>query len=315
MTAADLSEFRAEWVIPISTSYHGWRVYELPPNSQGVAALEMLNIMERFPLAKLGPQNPESIHVKIEAQKLAYQDLRRYNADPRSAGVPVAGLLDKTYAARRAQAIDPERANCDAKPGRPSGGDTIYLTVVDRDGNIVSLIQSLFEAFGSAVVVEGMGFHLQNRGAGFSFDAGHPNALGPRKRPFHTTIPGFLERDNIHIGFGIVGGPNQPQAHAQFISNLVDYGMNIQAALDAPRFFKPAEGGCEVRIEGRVPPQAIAALRAKSHQVDVRGDYSFYMGPGQVVLHDSAAKVNYGASSPRGDGCAIPERPVFKTGR
>ena len=231
-----MSEFEPEWVEPISTEYRGWKIYELPPNGQGVAALAMLNIMETFPLFQRAPRSVEALHPMIEAQKLAYADLLRYVADPRFAKTPVAGMLSKEYARERAALIDPYAARCESAPGSPpsTAGDTIYLSVVDREGNIVSLIQSLYLSFGSGVMVEGMGFHLQNRGALFEMDEKHPNALAPRKRPFHTIIPAFMEKGNIHIGFGIMGGFNQAQAHAQFVSNLVDHNMNIQAALEAP---------------------------------------------------------------------------------
>ena len=314
MSAEDLAEFSAEWVTPISTTYRGWSVYELPPNGQGIATLEMLNIMERFPLADFGFLSAQAFHAKIEAQKLAYQDLKRFVADPRFAKVPVAGLLSKDYAGERAALIDPNRARCEVTPGNPprTGGDTIYLSVVDKDGNIVSLIQSLYAGFGSAVFVDGMGFHLQNRGGLFELDPQHPNALAPRKRPFHTIIPGFMEKGSVRIGFGIMGGFNQAQAHAQFVSNVVDHGMNLQAALEAPRFTKPTFGGCDLQIEGRVPPPVLHNLTRKGHKLEVRGDYSGTMGGGQATMHDIASGVNYGASSPRKDGAAVPEpAPYF----
>jgi gamma-glutamyltranspeptidase / glutathione hydrolase len=312
MAAADLSEFESEWVEPISTDYRGWKVYELPPNGQGMAALEMLNIMERFPLASYGPLSADAFHIKMEAQKLAYADLR-YLADPRYAKVPVEGIVSKKYAAARAKLIDAKRAGCDTPAGDPKqyAGDTIYLTVVDRDGNIASLIQSVYLAFGSGVVVEGFGFHLQNRGGLFEMDAAHPNALAGRKRPFHTIIPAFMEKGPLHIGFGIMGGLNQAQAHAQFVSYLVDHGMNIQAALEAPRFTKLNFGGCHAMIEARVPADVRAELSSRGHKLDLQGDFSSWMGGGQVVVHDSAAGVNYGASSPRKDGGAIPEAPDY----
>ena len=313
MSAADLSEFEPEWVAPISTEYRGWKVYELPPNGQGVAALEMLNIMETFPLFQYRPQSAEALHAKIEAQKLAYADLLRYIADPRFSKAPVAGLLSKEYSKERSALIDPDTAHCAAKPGSPprSAGDTIYLTVVDRDGNIASLIQSLYLSFGSGVLVEGMGFHLQNRGGLFEMDATHPNVVAPRKRPLHTIIPAFMEKDNIHIGFGIMGGFNQAQAHAQFVSNLVDHNMNIQAALEAPRFTKLTFGGCDVMIENRVPRDVRDELSGKGHRLELLGPYSSTVGGGQAVIHDSSAKVNYGASSPRKDGAAVPEAPPY----
>ncbi|MCS6953669.1 MAG: gamma-glutamyltransferase [Bryobacteraceae bacterium] len=317
MDASDLSEFQAEWVTPIWTEYRGWRIYQIPPNSQGIAALEMLNILERFPIGALRPGSADDFHYKIEAQKLAYQDLARYVADPRFVSVPVAGLLSKDYAARRAALIDAERARCEVSPGQPlaSSGDTVYLSVVDREGNIVSLIQSIYLPFGSGIVVEGMGFHLHNRAGLFHFDEKHPNALAPRKRPFHTTIPAFMEKDHLHIGFGIMGGLSQAQAHAQFVSNIVDHGMNLQAALEAPRFTKLNFGGCDLLIEGRVPAEVRAELKRRGHILDERKDFDDLVGGGQAVMHDSATRVNYGASCPRKDGAAVPEPdPYFETG-
>jgi gamma-glutamyltranspeptidase/glutathione hydrolase len=309
MTAADLAEFRPEWVEPISTTYRGWTVYELRPNGQGMAALEMLNVMERFPLAQYGAASADALHVKMEAQKLAYSDLRRYLADPRFVKVPAAGIISKDYAAERAKTIDMQKAHCEVEHGDPGrfGSDTIYLSAVDKDGNIVSFIQSLSGAFGSGVVVEGFGLLLQNRGALFLLDPDSPDVLAPRKRPFHTIIPGFMQKGDVHIGFGIMGGLNQPQAHAQFVSNIVDYGMNLQAALEAPRFTKLDFGGCDFMIEERVPEAVRQALAERGHVLTVRGAFSNPMGGGQAVMRDSAAGVNYGASSPRKDGAAVPE--------
>ena len=308
MQLDDLAGFSAEWVEPISIDYRGWKVYELPPNVQGMAALEMLNIMGQFPPDKDGPKGVVELHKKIEAMKLAYADLYRYNADPRFAKVPVAGLLDKSFAAQRAAKIDPNKANCNPGPGNPATSDTTYLAVVDKEGNIASLIQSNYSGFGSGVVVKGMGFALQNRGALFSLDKAHPNVLQPRKRPFHTIIPGFMERGDLHIGFGIMGGANQPLAHAQFVSNLVDYGMNIQAALEAPRFTVTSnQVTCDILIESRVAPDVLQALRQKGHNLIVRGEYTSLMGRGQVVVHNSRTGMNSAASDPRADGVAEPE--------
>ena len=308
MQLDDLAEFSSEWVEPISTDYRGWKIYELPPNVQGMAALEMLNIMETFQPEKAGPKSAAELHKRIEAMKLAYADLYRYNADPRFAKVPVAGLLDKGYAQQRAAKIDPNKANCNPGPGNPATSDTTYLAVVDKDGNIASLIQSNYSAFGSGVVVDGMGFALQNRGALFSLDATHPNALQPRKRPFHTIIPAFMERGDIHIGFGIMGGANQPLAHAQFVSNFVDYGMNIQGALENPRFTVTSnQVTCDILIESRFPADVLQALRQKGHNLIVRGDYTALMGRGQAVMHNSKTGMNWAASDPRADGVAEPE--------
>ena len=313
MAAADLGEFQSEWVTPLETDYHGWKVFELPPNGQGIAALEMLNILSLFPLSSWPSRGVSELHTQIEAQKLAYADLHRYVADMRFAKVPVAGMMSMDYARERAKLIDPDRARCDVQPGNPEvHGDTIYLSVVDRDGNIVSLIQSIYDLFGSAVVVDEYGFPLQNRGGLFQLDPAHPDALAPRKRPFHTIIPAFMEKGSVHIGFGIMGGLNQAQAHAQFVSNIVDHGMNIQMALEAPRFTKKTWGGCDLMIENRIPKEVRDALTAKGHQLKVQGDFSDEVGGGQAVIHDSATGVNWGASDPRKDGSAVPEpHPYF----
>lgn len=315
MALEDLADFSSEWVEPISTDYRGWKIYELPPNVQGMAALEMLNIMEQFQPDKNGPSSVVELHKRIEAMKLAYADLYRYNADQRFAKVPVMGLLDKGYAKERAAKIDPEKANCNPGAGHPATSDTTYLAAVDKDGNIASLIQSNYSAFGSGVVVLGMGFALQNRGGLFTLDPSHPNALQPRKRPFHTIIPAFMERGDVHIGFGIMGGANQPLAHAQFVSNLVDYGMNIQGALEAPRFtVTSGEVSCDILIESRVPADVIESLRKKGHNLIVRKEYTALMGRGQAVMHNSKTGMNWAASDPRADGTAEPE-PVQGFGK
>lgn len=310
MSAEDLADFQPEWVEPISTTYRGWTVYELPPNGQGMAALEMLNIMETVPASSDGPLSVAELHKKIEAMKLAYADLRRYDADPRFAKVPVKGLLSKDYARDRAKLIDPGRANCDVAYGTPHS-DTTYLTAVDREGNIVSLIQSNYEAFGSGITVRGAGFVLQDRGALFTLDPDSPNVLAPRKRPFHTIIPAFMERGDQHIGFGIMGGANQPLAHAQFVSNIADYGMNIQQALENARFTVNSKGGCNITIESRVKPEVLEKLTSMGHKLLVENEYSTSMGRGNVVVHDSKTGVNYGASDARADGSAEPEPPPF----
>ncbi len=307
MTAEDLAAFSSEWVEPISIDYKGWRVYELPPNSQGIAALEMLNFMEASPADAHGPHSPAEMHKRIEAMKLAYADVYRYDADPRCYDAPVNQLLSKEYARARAKLIDPAKANCEVPAGHPIAGDTTYLTVVDRDGNIASWIQSIYTDFASAVTVDGMGFLLHSRGGGFTLDPTHPNVLAGGKRPFHTIIPAFMERGHQHIGFGIMGGPNQPLAHAQFVANMVDYGMNIQAALEAPRFTKRTSTGCDVWIESRVPAETLAQLSARGHEISIRRAYTQEMGRGQAILHDSNTGTNYAASDPRADGSAIPE--------
>jgi gamma-glutamyltranspeptidase / glutathione hydrolase len=315
MAAADLALFQPEWVAPISTTYRGWTVYELPPNGQGMAALEMLNVMERFPLAEGGFDNAASFHVKMAAQQLAYTDLDKYLADPRFASVPVKGITSKEYAAERARTIVAGTANCSVSPGNPVpfGGETTYLTTIDRDGNIVSLIQSLYNEFGSAVVVDGYGFPLQDRGALFSLDPASPNVVAPRKRPYHTIIPGFMQKGDLHVGFGIMGGANQPQAHAQFVSDVVDYGMDLQGALEAPRFRNVALAGCTYYFENRVPEAVRDRLTKMGYTIRLRGAFSSVVGGGHAVMYDAATGMKYGASSPRKDGAAVPEpAPIFK---
>jgi gamma-glutamyltranspeptidase/glutathione hydrolase len=239
--------------------------------------------------------------------KLAYADLYAYVADPAFEDVPVAGMLDKTYAKKRAAGINPKKANCGVEAGEPEFKDTTYLAVVDKEGNIASWIQSVSGSWGSGVVVDGMGFHLQNRGGGFKLDDKHPSRLEPRKRPFHTIIPGMLEKGDKHIGFGIMSGPNQPQAHAQFVSNVVDYGMNLQEALEAPRFRVTSVPGCDVSLESRHDGDVLKALEKMGHNVKRLGDHSTVMGRGNAVMHDAATGVNFASSDSRADGQAMPE--------
>jgi gamma-glutamyltranspeptidase/glutathione hydrolase len=312
LAAADLAQFRAQWADPISTTYRGWEIFELPPNGAGIAALMMLNIMEGFPLGAAGHNSADALHTIIEAKKLAYADMQRHVADPKFSDVPVAAMLNKEYARERATLIDPSSARDHADAGSLfSAGDTTYLCVVDRDGNMVSLIQSNFASFGSGVVAEGTGFALQNRGALFTLDRRHPNVLAPRKRPLHTIIPAFMTSGAARIAFGIMGGWNQSQAHAQFVSNIVDHQMNIQASLEAPRFTKLTFDGRDVAVEGRITSDAQQGLSARGHELDVQGALCSFMGGGQAVMRKDG--VNYGASDPRKDGCAIPEPVQPKT--
>ena len=313
MTAADMAEFSSEWVDPISTTYRGWTVLEMPPNGQGIAALEMLNILENFPLAEYGHNSARALHTMIEAKKLAYADLLRHIGEPRASRLPVSGLLSKDYARTRAKLIDPARANCAVEAGTPPavGNDTIYLSVVDREGNMVSLIQSNYVSatFGSGLVAPGTGFALHNRGGLFSLDPASPNALAGRKRPLHTIIPAFLEKGDVRIAFGIMGGWNQSQAHAQFVANLVDFGMNIQQALEAARFTKSTFAGCDVEMESRIPESVRSELASRGHKIELLGTFSPDVGGGQAVQRDFPARVNYGASDPRKDGAALPQLP------
>jgi gamma-glutamyltranspeptidase / glutathione hydrolase len=313
MTAEDLADFKAEWVEPLSTDYRGWTIYELPPNGQGIAALLMLNIMENFPLGQKGYEfgSANALHVMIEAKKLAYSDLIKYIGDPRGQKLPIAELLSKARAAERAKLIDMEHANCNpTAEGLPAAGDTTYLTAVDREGNMVSLIQSNYNEFGSGMVAPGTGFVLQDRGALFSLDPNSPNALAGHKRPIHTIIPAFAQKGDVQIAFGIMGGWNQSQAHAQFVSDLVDYKMNIQAALEAPRFTKLDFAGCDVMLENRFSPQMREQLARRGHKIQLMGAFTSAVGGGQAVLRDFANGVNFGASDPRKDGEAIAELPL-----
>jgi gamma-glutamyltranspeptidase / glutathione hydrolase len=313
MNGEDLAEYSSEFVEPISTTYRDWTVYELPPNVQGMAALEMLNIMETFPLGQKdwGFGSANTLHAMIEAKKLAYADLIKYIGDPRKQKLPVATLISKEWAAQRAKRIDSNHANCKAEAGEIStGNDTTYLSVVDRDGNMVSMIQSNYESFGSGIVAPGTGFALHDRGGLFSMDASSPNALAGRKRPLHTIIPAFAQKGDTRVAFGIMGGWNQSQAHAQFIADLADFKMNIQAAMEAPRFSKHSFGGCDVMMENRFSQKVREELAAKGHKVDLKGAFSSAVGGGQAVLRDFAAGVNYGASDPRKDGQAAAELPL-----
>lgn len=313
----DFAEFKPEWVEPISTTYRGWSVYELPPNGQGIAALSMLNIMEQFPLAQYGRNSVKALHVMIEAKKLAYADLIRYIGDPRFSKIPVEQLLSKELARKRAALINPDRAACSVMPSQLAehlsaiGRETTYLSVIDERGNIVSLIQSNFSAFGTGLVAPGTGFVLQNRGALFSLKPGLPNTIDARKRPLHTIIPGFMQKGETTIGFGIMGGYNQAQAHAQFIADIADFGLNIQAALDAPRFTKLTFEGCDVQMESGIPAAVRGQLAAKGHQIKVLQGVSMTMGRGNAVMRNGKG-TNYAASDPRGDGEAIMQSPPWE---
>ncbi|MHB8392062.1 MAG: gamma-glutamyltransferase [Acidobacteriaceae bacterium] len=314
-TREDFSDFQPEWVQPISTTYRGWTVYELPPNGQGLAALSMLNIMEQFPMAQYGHNSVDALHVMIEAKKLAYADMYKYVGDPRFTPVPVQQMISKDLAKQRAKLIDMHKASCQVVPSsitqilNAHGNSTIYLSTIDKDGNIVSLIQSNYEGYGTGMVAPGLGFSFQDRGAGFSLTPGLPNSLAGHKRPLHTIIPAFMEKGDIHIGFGIMGGWNQAQAHAQFVANVVDYGMNVQAALEQPRFTKPTFDGCDVEMEPGIPETVREGLTQRGHQIQLLEPFSFSVGQGEAVVRDSRRNVNFAGSDPRSDGEAIPQEP------
>ncbi|HXI31343.1 MAG TPA: gamma-glutamyltransferase [Vicinamibacterales bacterium] len=314
LAADDLREFAPEWVEPISTTYRGWTVYELPPNTQGIAALLMLNLMEQFPLGDYGFHSTRALHVMIEAKKLAYADMLRYVGDQRFTTTDVASLLSKDAAKTRAKAIDATRAARDVRPSTLAGlttsvgADTVYLCAIDRDGNIASLIQSIYEGFGTAMVPRGAGFALHNRGGLFTLEPNHANTLAPRKRPLHTIIPAFMQNGDVRIGFGIMGAFNQAQAHAQFVANIVDYGLDIQQALEAGRFTKGTFAGADVNVEALVPEEVRAELAALGHEVTTIPPRTGVFGHGQAVMDDGHG-VHFGASEPRHDGAAIPEAP------
>lgn len=300
ISADDLAGHSSTWVDPISTSYHGYDVWEIPPNGQGLTALIALNILEGFALKQLERDSTQSYHLQIEAIKLAFADAQRYIADPECADVPTEALLSKEYAARRCSLIGKNALL--PTPGEPARGGTVYLCAADGDGMMVSFIQSNYTGFGSGVVVPNTGIALQNRGAGFTLREGHPNHVEPNKRPFHTIIPGFLTRDGAAIGpFGVMGGHMQPQGHVQMIVNTVDHGLNPQASLDAPRWYWGQ--GREVTVEPEIPAAIVQELRVRRHHVTVAEEHGLF-GRGQIIWRlPSGAYV--AGSDGRTDGYAV----------
>jgi len=311
----DFENHKSEWVDPVSANYRGYDVWELPPNGQGIAALEMLNILEAYDLSSLGRHSAEYLHLFVEAKKLAFADRARFYADPAGQDLPVQELISKEYAARQRARIQPHRAATDVSAGDPKlqHGDTIYLTVVDKDRNACSLIQSLYQGFGSKVTPGGVGFALQNRGALFSLEDEHPNRLEPHKRPFHTIIPAMVTRDGRPwLVFGVMGGDMQPQGHVQVLVNMIDFGMNVQAAGDAARVRHAgsatptgepmdADGGT-VSVERGIPDVALRGLLERGH----RAAYSLGgFGGYQAILIDTENGVLHGATESRKDGTAV----------
>ena len=315
LTKADFADYQPEWVEPVSTTYHGWRVWETPPNTQGIAALSMLNVMELYPLRSWGHDSAKTLHIEMEAKALAYADMLHYVGDPRTDEIPTAKLISKALAKERAKGIT-DRANCTVLPSDRKQqldklqSDTTYLAMVDRDGMVVSFIQSNAGAFGAGLVAEHTGFVLQNRGTGFYMEPGQPNSLAGHKRPLHTIIPAMMQKDGQTIGFGIMSGFNQAQAHAQFVANVVDFDMNLQAAMDAARFNKD-NSGCGVNLEDGYPREVMEQLAAQGHQINLVPRYSQVMGRGNAVMHDDRSGINFGASDPRADGQAVPEQPPY----
>ena len=304
LTAADLARYRPEWVEPISTEYRGVRIYECPPNGQGIVTLEALNILEGYDLASFGEESADLRHIQIEALRNAFADGLAYVADPACVPVPVEAMLSKEYAASRRDTIELRRAQSSPLPGTFTGDDTIYLTVVDKDHNAVSLISSLYFSFGSGVAAGDTGILLQNRGACFSLDTAHPNALAPGKRAYQTIIPALATRnDELWLSFGLVGGYMQPQGHVQLINNLVDFDMDVQATLDAPRF--RLQPDASVTMESGHDPDVVSELVARGHTLSPGVADSLTFGGGQIIAIDPESGALLGGSEPRKDGCAI----------
>jgi gamma-glutamyltranspeptidase/glutathione hydrolase len=307
----DLAAHTSEWVEPVSTNYRGYDVWELPPNGQGIAALQILNILEGYNIAAMGFGSADYIHYFVEAKKLAFEDRARYYADPTFCEIPVDELISKEYAASRRELIQPDRASRTLDAGELEQGNTIYMTVADKEGNMVSLIQSNYRGLGSGMCPPGLGFILQDRGELFTLEEGHNNVYEPGKRPFHTIIPAFITKDGKPwMSFGVMGGSMQPQGHAQIVVNMIDFGMNLQEAGDAPRIRhdgssqptgeKMTDGGV-INLESGIPYETIRELVRRGHTVESSlGGYGGY----QAILWDDEKGVYFGASESRKDGQA-----------
>ncbi len=307
----DLAAHESTWIEPVSTNYRGYDVWQLPPNGQGIAVLQILNILEAYDLESMDLFSPEYIHLFVEAKKLAYEDRAWYYADMDFSPVPVEKLISKEYAAERRELINPDRAARRYEPGIPEGPNTIYLTVADKDGNMVSLIQSNYRGMGSGMTPPGLGFVLQNRGEGFTLQPDRFNTYEPGKRPFHTIIPGFITKDGgPYMSFGVMGGDMQPQGHAQIVINMIDFGMNLQEAGDAPRIYHTGSSeptgqemtnGGVVMLESGFPYETIRDLMQKGHRMQwTVGPFGGY----QAIMWDKVNEVYYGASESRKDGQA-----------
>ncbi|MDP1779689.1 MAG: gamma-glutamyltransferase family protein, partial [Anaerolineales bacterium] len=315
----DLASHVSTWESPISVSYRGLRVYECPPNGQGITALIALNILEGFDLASLESLSTEKVHLMIESMRLAFADSRWYVSDPAFSKIPVEELLSKEYANERRKLIDRKRASIDPKRGTPvASSNTVYLSVVDKFGNACSFSNSNYMGFGTGIVPKGWGFTLQNRGHSFSLDPNHPNALAPRKRPYHTIIPAMVTRppspsrrgdggEVLYASYGVMGGFMQPQGHVQVLSALADNGLDPQSALDLPRFcIDVDEAGGRVAIEEGMPKETMDALQKMGHPIyEVTGYERALFGRGQVILRDLTTGVLTAGSDPRADGCAM----------
>ena len=311
LSMKDFEDHTSEWVEPISTNYRGYDVWELPPNGQGTAVLQMLNILENYDIASMGFGSPEYMHLFIEAKKLAFEDRAKYYSDMDFNKLPIEGLISKEYGKQRAELINAERAARSYPAGELEQGNTIYLTTADKDGNMVSLIQSNYRGMGSGMTPGKLGFILQDRGELFALEEGHMNVYEPHKRPFHTIIPAFITKDGEpFISFGLMGGAMQPQGHTQIVCNIVDFGMNLQEAGDAPRIQHSGSSqptgeimsdGGTVQLESGFSYQTIRDLMSKGHKIEyAKGPYGGY----QAILWNSINKVYYGASESRKDGQA-----------
>lgn len=307
LRAADFAAFRSRWAEPLVVRYREWSVYNTPPPTQGLTSLQILNMVEQFPLASWGDASPDYYHVMVEAAKLAFLDRDAWIADPEYAPVPAPDLLAKAHGRAQAAAIVLDRAQA-ASPAPPAGSDTVYLAVVDPDGNAVSLIQSVYFDFGSAVVAEGTGVLLQNRGSAFSLDPASPNVLAPGKRPFHTLNPAMAVRDGRpELIFGTMGGEGQPQTQAAILTRVLDLGRDVQAAIDAPRWLYGRTWGeptSALTVEARIPPTVVDALKRRGHDVRVVGAWDDRMGHAQAIRIDPRTQVRSGGADPRGDGLA-----------
>lgn len=316
----DLAEHRSDWLAPVSTNYRGYDVWEIPPNGQGIAALQMLNILEPYDLRAMGFGSPAALHHMIEAKKIAFEDRARYYADPAFSAIPTAKLISKQYAEMRRALLNPHQAQLQFPAGEVDlnsadaklrEGDTVYLTVADEDRNMVSLIQSNYRGFGSGLCPESLGFCLQDRGAQFSLNPGHPNCFAPAKRPFHTIIPAFVTRAGApFLSFGVMGGDMQPQGHVQVLCNIIDFGMNLQEAGDAPRWYHTGSSdpdghvmtnGGKLALESGLHGAA-DALRAMGHVI---GEAPGAFGGYQAIGYDAAQDIYIGTSESRKDGCAM----------
>jgi len=309
MTLDDLAKHRSTFPEPITTNYRGTDIHEIPPNGQGIAALIALNIVEEFDLASMGHSSAEHLHAMIEAMRMAFADARWYVADADVVELPIKELVSKGYASERRRLFDPARAIVDVERGSPiAGSDTVYFCTADGEGNACSFINSNWNGFGTGLIPKGCGFTLQNRGNLFSLDPEHPNALAPGKRPYHTIIPGMATRDGALYGpFGVMGGFMQPQGHMQVIINMIDFGMDPQKALDAPRFcINSRTSGSDVALEEGIPLDVMAALSRMGHTVSPRaGAYRYGFGRGQIITRDPDSGVLCGGSDPRADGQAV----------